>query len=152
LLLRRARGGGAAGGATKTGGGTTAAATTTTGEKNDPASVARAALVGAAVVLAEGAEEFAGLASGNTLLGGLLLVSTLYTAVALPLLIPDLARWLAASPLSMAACALALALCGAGGFALFVAGFFASRSQQNALVMALRSHVLRMRRVGLVPE
>lgn len=150
LLLRRARGGGA--GDAKGGAAAATTPTTTSEKKPDQASVARAALVGAAVVLAEGAEEFAGLASGNTLLGGLLLVSTLYTAVALPLLIPDLARWLVASPLSMAACALALALCGAGGFALFVAGFFASRSQQNALVMALRSHVLRMRRMGLVPE
>jgi sphingomyelin phosphodiesterase 2 len=115
--------------------------------------VSRAALVGAAVVLAEGADDFAGLASGNTLLGGVLLISTLYTALALPLLLPDTARWIVlSSPLAAAAAALALALGGCGGFALFAAGFLGARSQQNALVMALRSHVLLMRRLGLVPE
>lgn len=157
LLLRRARGaadaaGGSGGGG---GGGVPTAATTTTAATGSaqPADVSRAALVGAAVVLAEGAEEHAGLASGNTLIGGLVLVSTVYTAAALPPLAPDLVRWLLGlGPLAASACALALALSGAGGFALFAAGFLASRSQQNALVMALRSHVLRMRRMGLVPE
>jgi sphingomyelin phosphodiesterase 2 len=155
LLLRRARAAGIGG----SGGGSALAATATTiasadtDEASSPAGVARAALVGAAVVLAEGAEEFAGLASGNALLGGLALITSLYTAVALPFCAPGVVRWLLSSSSGAAAAAVALVavLSGAGGFALFVAGFFAARSQQTALTMALRSHVLLLRRRGLCP-
>jgi endonuclease/exonuclease/phosphatase family metal-dependent hydrolase len=157
LLLRRARGGvggnSGGGGALPAGNNNNNAAAADHEEASSPAGVARAALVGAAVVLAEGAEEFAGLASGNTLLGGLAVISSLYTAAALPFCAPDFIRWAVLSSRgAMAAVAVALVLAGGGGFALFVAGFFAARSQQTALTMALRSHVLRMRRSGLCPS